>query len=252
METDKIRILKNRILTVFLVLMLVFWLTSIIRAEEASRSVAELKGEKTASPAPAEKVDSLQTPAPNVEKTEKTPEVKTTPEPKLSPSAGEDEKLDLLAPVDENTPAGWDEEKSFDDEWKLDPERGKPKINVGLTIFYLVMVSLIAYGALKLYSMYVGSDQNVGGFGKKMLKIRERQMIAPNKQICLVEIPGKIVLIGVSENDMKILTEIDPEQIKDMSLPTDSGPAPESPASYFTNILLGKRQQEKTDNQEKS
>jgi len=145
----------------------------------------------------------------------------------VSESAGEGEDI----PAGDKEPAkiGWDE----------NPDRGKPPINIPLTIASLVLVCLLAYGGIKLYGMYAGVGSSSSGLNRNLMKIREKKSLSPGKQLCLVELPGKVVLIGISDNDMKTLVELDPEKIEEMDIKTNSEyEARPSPASYLTDVLM--------------
>lgn len=125
--------------------------------------------------------------------------------------------------------------------WKPDPERGNVKINWLVIIGSLVLVSLVAYGGIWVYFNFFGGNQPSLGLNRKLLRVRDRQVLGPNKQICLVDIPGKTVLLGISETDIKILTEIDPEALSKIEENLDNAQSPRPAAtSYLSGILTGK------------
>ncbi len=139
-------------------------------------------------------------------------------------------------------PGMWDSDAG----WEMDPERGRPKINLPLTIGSLLVVLLVAYGALKIYSLYTGVD--TAGICRprgKLLNIREKQMIGPNKQLCIVEMPGKIVLLGITDSEMRVLTEIEPDRIPRLEDQPEMEECPDkvSPSSYFMDVFLRRNRQ---------
>ena len=145
-----------------------------------------------------------------------------------------------------NTPVSWGPGKGPGESWKLDPERGKPKVNLPLTIGSLVVVIIVAYGALKVYSLYTGVDAAGRGLPRgKLMNIREKQMLGPNKQLCIVELPGKIVLLGITDTEMRVLTEIDPEKIPQGGLAQETGESAGTPSasSYLMDVLLRRDRQ---------
>lgn len=108
------------------------------------------------------------------------------------------------------------------------------KLNFPLYIGSILIVSLITILSIKFLGKYMGIPQ-VGGSQKTMIKILEKQTFGPNKQFCIVEVPGKTVLIGVTENEMKVLCELDLQNVKNFGENEDK---PETAASSSTNYIV--------------
>lgn len=176
-----------------------------------------------------------------------SPEVKHSPVPSpaevtpvLSPSPSDTPaEPGTLWKKDEEPPPSWDTDKSGELPLGQDPDRGKPRINIAMTILSLTVVCIIAWGVLKLYSGFSGAGTSLPSGRKKLMKIKERHVIGPNKQLCLVELPGKVVLMGISETDMKILTEIDPKKIEEIEgLEERDKPEKLDGSSYLADVLV--------------
>lgn len=120
--------------------------------------------------------------------------------------------------------------------WDEDPYRGKPRINIPWIIVSLLIVSGLAYGILKVYGYVTGGGGT--SFSKRVMRVRERYVISPNKYLLLVELPGKVVVVGVSDNDMKVLTELDSEKVKDLLEVPEEGEKTINPSSYLWNVIF--------------
>jgi flagellar biogenesis protein FliO len=221
-------------------LLLVLFLAAIIAspaspAKEATRNPEDLKAGPLPSPAASAGEAVEMTPAPA-----KVPATAPATSPGPSPSASPEAQVTPSPlPPGETAPAGWGGVKEEDESWKPDPKRGIPRFNLGLTLLSLLIVSLLAYWGVKVYFTYVGGDNKGGLSGRKLMRVRERQVIGPNKQICLVELPGKTVLLGITENEMTVLTELDADKIaaleQDAPAASDAGP---SPSSYLMDVIM--------------
>jgi flagellar protein FliO/FliZ len=129
------------------------------------------------------------------------------------------------------------------DSWEENEMRGKPRINLALTVFSLLLVVAIAYVALKLYAKYVMGDKDSPLFKKKLVNIKERHALAPNKMLCVVELPDRVVLLGVSDNEINLLTEIDPAKVEEFEYqPRQEVSEQSSASSYLTDVLFRKWQ----------
>ncbi len=116
------------------------------------------------------------------------------------------------------------------------------KLNFPLYIGSILIVSLITIVSIKFLGKYMGIPQ-VGGSQKSMIKILEKQTLGPNKQFCIVEVPGKTVLIGVTENEMKVLCELDFKDVKSFGEIEDKpATAGSSSTNYIVDVLLRKWQ----------
>lgn len=145
----------------------------------------------------------------------------------------------------EKTPPILPGDKPGETDWRFDPNRGKPKLNIPLTIGSVIVVSLFAYAAIKLYTAYTG----MGGSSRlgrgRLMSVREKQMLGPNKQLCIVELPGKIVLLGVTDTEMKVLAELNPEDLPQPEANVKAGqdPSKPSPTSYLWDVVMRRWQQ---------
>ncbi len=89
---------------------------------------------------------------------------------------------------------------------------------VGSTFYSLLrIVSALAvvigciYGGIFLLKRLSGSRSGQGS-SHRALEVLETAYVAPKKTISLVRVADKSVLVGVTENSMSVLAELDPEQ----------------------------------------
>lgn len=74
----------------------------------------------------------------------------------------------------------------------------------------LVIVLLLVYGCIYLLKRLSGQRHHGGG--RNLLQVIETVHVAPKKTISLVRVAGRSVLVGVTENSMTALTELDQEE----------------------------------------
>lgn len=81
-----------------------------------------------------------------------------------------------------------------------------------LTLFSLMIVSIIAVLVLR----YVYARQGLlpqFTVRDKLIKVVEKQLLMPQKALYLVEVAGKYVLLGISENRIDYLMEVEAEKV---------------------------------------
>lgn len=223
-----------------------------VKVKEETLSIKELKDDspqKGKSPEPKETIP----PSPDPAKAEASPVKKesTSPSAKISPTPSPEQgkgKIDgIPATTNKSDDSGKGGETPFNspgstptpakDELlfgKEDTGYTGVKLNFPLYIGSIMIVSLITIVSIKFLGKYMGIPQ-VGGSKKAMIKILEKQMLGPNKQFCIVEVPGKTVLIGVTETEMKVLCEIDLQSVKSFGENEDK---PEAAGSSSTNYIV--------------
>lgn len=121
-------------------------------------------------------------------------------------------------------------------------------INIPLTIWSLLLVSLLAYIVLKVYGKHISGGMGLKfGTKKRLINILDKHSITPNKQICIVEVPGKIILVGITENEIKLLCELEHDLVhekQDVKESAQQEPASES-SGYLADVLAKKWQEGK-------
>lgn len=75
-------------------------------------------------------------------------------------------------------------------------------------IIYALLLGGVAVIVIRMIGGGVYPSQQRGA-----ITVIDRMMIAPNKGLLLIKVAGKVLLIGVSDNDFKILSEFKPEEI---------------------------------------
>jgi len=76
-------------------------------------------------------------------------------------------------------------------------------------IFPLLIISLMLYGLLLFVKKY---SFKRGGKSLQNIKVLSNQMIMPKKFLSVVRVKDKLLILGVSENNINLLKEIDAEE----------------------------------------
>jgi len=82
---------------------------------------------------------------------------------------------------------------------------------IGKMVGALVVVIICIYLAVFLLRRVTGGRFRGKG-GSRLLEVLESAYVAPKKTISLVRVADKSILIGVTENSMAVLTELDADQ----------------------------------------
>jgi flagellar biogenesis protein FliO len=69
------------------------------------------------------------------------------------------------------------------------------------------LVIALAYAALRFLGRRVGP-------GRRNLCVREALSLGPNRLLALVQVAGKVYLVGVSPNRIDLLDEVDPAELE--------------------------------------
>lgn len=107
-----------------------------------------------------------------------------------------------------------------------------------LATLYVVAVFL-AVAALAVYALRFLSRRWPGLGSTRHLRLIEQLYLGPNRMVCLVAVPGRVLVLGVAERSVELLTVLDdPETVAAMQArATDPGPAGESFASRLRQLL---------------
>jgi flagellar protein FliO/FliZ len=75
--------------------------------------------------------------------------------------------------------------------------------------------------------------------GKRLVQVIENRPLGQRKMISLVQVPGSILVLGISEQAIQLLATIDPQ---DISRPTDAGDekTPGTFSEHLAGLLTGK------------
>ena len=76
-------------------------------------------------------------------------------------------------------------------------------------IFPLLLISLLLYGLLVFVKKY---SFKRGGNSLQNIKVLSNQMIMPKKFLSVVRVKDKLLILGVSENNINLLKEIDADE----------------------------------------
>ena len=103
-----------------------------------------------------------------------------------------------------------------------------------LSVFIsLAIVLVLAWLALKFLAGRMGSL----GFSGKNIRLVETMPLGYRRSLHIVEVGGKVLLIGSTEGGVTLLAELDPDALKDKE--TDKGPG--GGRLRFLDFLRGKK-----------
>lgn len=83
-----------------------------------------------------------------------------------------------------------------------------------LTFVSLVIITIITYLALRYIYAKQGLLPTSSKAPSKMIRIMERQMLQPQKAVYLLDVAGKYILVGISENRIQYLAEIERDLVE--------------------------------------
>jgi flagellar biogenesis protein FliO len=102
--------------------------------------------------------------------------------------------------------------------------------NVIKYAFYLGLVLAVGFLAIYGVKFFTTKYNTLTGGGQELVNVVEVRYIAPGKAICLVEIAGKVVVLGVAGNNINHLSDIDePEQVEFIKHKAAQKPEPLQP-----------------------
>lgn len=76
-------------------------------------------------------------------------------------------------------------------------------------IFPLLLISLLLYGLLVFVKKY---SFKRGGNTIKNIKVLSNQMIMPKKFLSVVRVKDKLLILGISDNNINLLKELDADE----------------------------------------
>ncbi|MCD4782492.1 MAG: flagellar biosynthetic protein FliO [Candidatus Eremiobacteraeota bacterium] len=108
--------------------------------------------------------------------------------------------------------------------------------------FSLIAICVVVYFFLRFFGKFMGGGSAFGN-KKAMIKILEKQTLGTNKQVCIIEVPGKTVLVGITENEMNVLCELDTETVEEFNEKTgeekrEAQESKPSAVNYLTDVFL--------------
>jgi len=96
------------------------------------------------------------------------------------------------------------------------------------TAFKMLTALGIVLGGLLICVYFIKRflNRDVGGSKEQLIKVIASQYIGIKKNISLVEIPGSILVVGVSNDNISLLTKIEDEKVLDVLRQENSRLAP--------------------------
>ena len=96
----------------------------------------------------------------------------------------------------------------------------------------LVIVVVCIYVGVYLLKRLMGKKYS-GNRRNNILEVLETTYIAPKKSVSLLRVADKAVLVGTSENQISVLTELDPDQTREVLAAIE----PEAVTESFGNVF---------------
>jgi len=151
-------------------------------------------------------------PAPGRKESPALPDLKMTPRPEDAKGADQDGALGLpKGTLKEEPGTGWTPPGEEKRESSFISQLGTTLVGLGL-------VCLIAFFLLRFVGARIlGKSALIplgAGRSVKLINVLERQLIAPQKLLLLVDVAGKYLLIGMSENSLYTLGEVDGDLVQ--------------------------------------
>ncbi|MFC1513511.1 FliO/MopB family protein [candidate division KSB1 bacterium] len=101
---------------------------------------------------------------------------------------------------------------------------------------YLLLIILLITGTAFLYKKFVYNKRNGTGFGA--IRILSSTYVAPKKSLLLVEAPGKMLLISVTDSQMGLITEFNKDEVDEFLKSGNPGEnMRNSNGKQFSNLL---------------
>ncbi len=102
-------------------------------------------------------------------------------------------------------------------------------------IFYLALVLAVGFLAIYGIKLFTTKYNAITGGGAELINVLEVRYLAPGKAICLVEIAGKVLALGLSGNSINPLSEFtDTGQVDELKKAAAKKPEPLQP---FQGVL---------------
>lgn len=93
-------------------------------------------------------------------------------------------------------------------------DMGQPKFDpmskIPITIISLILVGALAYLVLK----FMGSKNLLPKMQGRAVKVIERQYLSPKQYLCIVKVLDEYLLVGVADNSINTLKELDKESVE--------------------------------------
>jgi len=112
-------------------------------------------------------------------------------------------------------------------------------LRVALSLVGIVIVIIAAYYATWFVSVKA-SGQSRGKLRNKNIRLIDRFAISKDKSFCLVEIAGKVYVIGITNQSMTLIDTLDPEVFAETSTENRDTAVWQSAGGSFTSRVTKK------------
>lgn len=110
-------------------------------------------------------------------------------------------------------------------------------------LLVLTLVSLLVWAVLRLLAPSMTGMGRRPGSNRKLLNVLERQSLGPGKGLLVIEVAGRHLLLGMTEQSIQTLGELTAEEVRaarevpDPPDPQPGTPAPGAPRNLLQEVL---------------
>ncbi|MGZ4472836.1 MAG: FliO/MopB family protein [Nocardioidaceae bacterium] len=91
----------------------------------------------------------------------------------------------------------------------------------------VVRVTLSLAAVLGLFWLVArGASRRMAGASRGVVRVRGRQALSRTSSVAVVEVGDRVLVLGVSDGGVRLLTELDPEEVADPAAAEDARPDP--------------------------
>ncbi|MGZ4536606.1 MAG: FliO/MopB family protein [Nocardioidaceae bacterium] len=103
----------------------------------------------------------------------------------------------------------------------------------------VVRVTLSLAAVLALFWLVArGASRRMAGASRGVVRVRGRQALSRTSSVAVVEVGDRVLVLGVSDGGVRLLTELDPEEVADPAAAEDARPDPATRPSAVTGSPL--------------
>ncbi|MGZ4484249.1 MAG: FliO/MopB family protein [Nocardioidaceae bacterium] len=103
----------------------------------------------------------------------------------------------------------------------------------------VVRVTLSLAAVLGLFWLVArGASRRMAGASRGVVRVRGRQALSRTSSVAVVEVGDRVLVLGVSDGGVRLLTELDPEEVADPAAAEDARPDPATRPSAVTGSPL--------------
>ncbi|MGZ4491157.1 MAG: FliO/MopB family protein [Nocardioidaceae bacterium] len=104
----------------------------------------------------------------------------------------------------------------------------------------VVRVTLSLAAVLGLFWLVArGASRRMAGASRGVVRVRGRQALSRTSSVAVVEVGDRVLVLGVSDGGVRLLTELDPEEVADPAAAEDARPDPATGPATGPSAVTG-------------